>query len=197
MSIRTANGPSFVGCHKIKHLIDSGPDAIQEWLDGAVRDDDRPLDYNGWSGIAFQLAHEAHTSETRERALAFGQLACHVYEEILPEFQNELACVGLGCDGPLTEVEGMQLRVKMIARFGQADGVELLDPCIVAGWFDCCSDKLAQLRALAGRDMCELEVEDIARLRFAKNRIQILKSLPDEVLTEELAVWVSFYDELP
>lgn len=197
MSIRTANGPSFVGCFKINDLIESGPDAIRAWLDADPSESERPRDYNGWSGVAFQLAHAAQRAESRERAIAFGQLACHVYETVLPEFQSELACVGLACGGPLTEVEGMQLRVRMIAQYGSAKNIDLLDPDVVATWFDCCSTKLSQLREIARREVDELEVEDIARLRFAKNRIQILKSLPDEAITDDLAVWVDFYDELP
>lgn len=197
MSIRTSNGPSFIGCYKIKHLIETGPEAILAWLDGDDSVADRPDDYNGWSGVAFQLAHEAQNSESRERAIAFGRLACRVYEEILPAFQNELACVGLGCGGSLTEVEGMQLRVRLIARYGKQSSVDVLDPGVVATWFDCCSNKLEQLRELAARELTGLEVEEIARLRFAKNRIGILKALPEDVLNEKLTPWVALYDELP
>lgn len=197
MSIRTSNGPSFVGCQKIECLIESGPSAVEAWLDGDESLARRPTDYNGWSGIAFQLAHVAQHSDERRLAIAFAELACRVYEEILPDFQSELACVGLGCDGPITQVEGMQLRVRMITRFGQAESVDVLNPSVVAMWFDACPQKFDRLRELAGAELTELEVEDIARLRFAKNRIGILRSLPDEAITEELQAWVDLYDALP
>jgi hypothetical protein len=197
MSIRTSNGPSFVGCQKIEKLIESGPDAIARWLDGDDSDACHPTDYNGWSGVAFQLAHVAQHAEERSVAIAFGELACRVYEEILPDHQNELACVGLVCDGALTEVEGMQLRVRMIARYGETESVDLLNPDVIATWFDPCRKKLSALRELANRELLELEVEEIARLRFAKNRIGILRSLPEQSITAELRAWVKLYDELP
>ena len=197
MSIRTSNGPSFVGCQKIECLIESGASTVEAWLDGDDSLTHRPGDYNGWSGVAFQLAHVAQHSDEKTVAIAFARLACRVYEDILPEFQSELACVGLGCDGAITQVEGMQLRVRMIARFGRADAVDVLDPGVVAAWFDACPNKLEHLRSLAGAQLIELEVEDIARLRFAKNRIGILRSLPNEAITTELEPWVELYEQLP
>jgi hypothetical protein len=197
MSIRTSNGPSFVGCQKIECLIESGPSAVQAWLDGDESLANRPRDYNGWSGVAFQLAHVAQHSDDRAVALAFADLACRVYETILPEFQSELACVGLGCGGYITQVEGMQLRVRMIARFGQAKSVDVLDPGVVATWFDACPDKLAHLRELARAELHELEVEDMARMRFAKNSIGILRALPSAAITPELEPWLELYDALP
>ncbi len=197
MSIRTSNGPSFVGCQKIECLIQSGPGAIAAWLDGDESLANRPCDFNGWSGVAFQLAHVAQQTDDRQQALAFGELACRVYEEILPEFQSELTCVGLGCAGAITQVEGMQLRVRMIERFGQAESVDILDPAVVATWFEACSNKLARLRELASRELLDLEVEEIAELRFAKNRIGILRALPDEAITAELRPWLAVYNELP
>jgi hypothetical protein len=159
--------------------------------------------WNLWLGLRFLLRLRAERDPDRAWALLVLAVDEHMGRH------QRLAEV------PLGEVahDSMMFRVGLLRRLGAVPGDELLDPAVVLDWARAVLahplDEMLALAASCRRRMgttvrgSEAEralVKDLRRLRWIKNRLQVVEALAAAVPVEldpELRAWLAHRDELP
>jgi hypothetical protein len=183
----------------LQRLLRGDAFAARDWLKHAVEGGaGLPGDFD-WYGFAEGAAHNAGSSvDDAAVADAWAGVALVVYERLA-------AASGDAFTGFTFELSAMNLKARLISRFGQAGGHPVRDYASLVSWFlrgaapmsfDDVERAARNLRQLPV-DRWSEQIERVRSLRRIKNRLNVFRWLQSPAPPAEIRRWLTLWDLLP
>ena len=163
---------------------------VDAWLDGLTIGEPVGGERFNWEVFAFTAAARAG----EERSLPWAHVALRVYEGLVNRSPVRIA--------HSFWLSGMNLRARLIAELGAQAGDAVLDPEIIAAWFQRVATLSVEeaVRLLSSTDLSTVPHDKLLALRDIKNALNTLSQIAETDVVRkhpELCGWLELRSQLP